>query len=54
MVIELEKDMVTVKEGPKVIFPDKAHGKGTDFEGHELFEASSMRKICDTYYFVYS
>jgi len=54
MVIELEKDMVTVKEGPKVIFQDKAHGKGTDFEGHEFFEASSVRKIDDTYYFVYS
>ncbi|OOM70024.1 xylosidase/arabinosidase [Clostridium puniceum] len=54
MVIELEKDMVTVKEGPKVIIPDKAHGKGTDFEGHEFFEAPSIRKICDTYYFVYS
>lgn len=54
MVIELEKDMVTVKEGPKVIFPDKKHGKGTDFEGHEFFEAPSIRKICDTYYFVYS
>ena len=54
MVIELEKDMVTVKEGLKVIFPDKAHGEGTDFEGHEFFEAPSMRKICDTYYFVYS
>ena len=54
MVIELDQDMVTVKEGPKVIFPDKAHGKGTDFEGHEFFEAPSMRKINDTYYFVYS
>jgi hypothetical protein len=54
MVIELEKDMVTVKKGPKVIFPDKAHGKGTDFEEHEFFEASSMRKIGDMYYFVYS
>jgi len=54
MVIELEQDMVTVKEGPKVIFPDKARGKGTDFEGHEFFEAPSMRKIGDTYYFVYS
>ncbi|WP_160723627.1 family 43 glycosylhydrolase [Bacillus sp. USDA818B3_A] len=54
MVIELEADMITVKEGPKYIFPDKALGVGTDFEGHEFFEASSMRKIGDTYYFVYS
>ncbi len=54
MVIELEQDMVTVKESPKYIFPDKLCGEGTDFEGHEFFEASSIRKIGDTYYFVYS
>ncbi|MDQ6420188.1 family 43 glycosylhydrolase [Paenibacillus sp. LHD-117] len=54
MVIELEQDMITVKEDPKVIFPDKARGAGTDFEGHEFFEASSIRKIDDTYYFIYS
>lgn len=54
MVTELEKDMVTVKEGPKVIFPDKAHGEGTDFEGHEFFEAASIRKINNTYYCIYS
>jgi predicted GH43/DUF377 family glycosyl hydrolase len=54
MVIALEKDMVTIKEGPKVIFPDKTHGRGTDFEGHEFFEAASIRKIDDTYYFIYS
>lgn len=54
MVIELEKDMVTVKEAPKVILPYKGNGKGTGFEGHEFFEASSMRKINDKYYFIYS
>lgn len=54
LVIELETDMITVKEDPKTIFPDKLHGKGTDFEGHEFFEASSIRKIKDTYYFIYS
>ncbi|WP_163536280.1 family 43 glycosylhydrolase [Gracilibacillus sp. YIM 98692] len=54
MVIELEEDMLTVKEGPKYIFPDKLHGAGTSFEGHEFFEAPSMRKIGDTYYFIYS
>jgi arabinoxylan arabinofuranohydrolase len=54
MVIELESDMITVKEEPKYIFPFKANGKGTSFEGHEFFEASSIRKIGDTYYFVYS
>lgn len=54
MVIELEKDMITVKENPKIIVPDKITGKGTEFEGHEFFEASSIRKINDTYYFIYS
>jgi len=54
MVVELQTDMITIKEDPKYIFPDKLHGKGTDFEGHEFFEASSMRKLGDTYYFVYS
>ena len=31
MVIELEKDMLTVKEKPQIIFPNKIKGKGTDF-----------------------
>lgn len=54
LVIELETDMLTVKKAPKVIAPYAANGKGTDFEGHEFFEASSMRKIGNRYYFVYS
>ncbi|MFV0362814.1 MAG: family 43 glycosylhydrolase [Suipraeoptans sp.] len=54
MVIELETDMLTVKQEPKVIFPWGANGKGTSFEGHEFFEASSIRKIGCKYYFVYS
>lgn len=54
MVIELEPDMITVKEDPRYILPDKRRGAGTDFEGHEFFEAPSMRKIGDTYYLIYS
>lgn len=54
MVIEMEKDMVTVKQGPKVIFPYAGDGKGTSFEDHEFFEASSIRKVGKKYYFVYS
>ncbi len=50
-VIELEKDMVTIKKDPKVIFPKKGLGS---FKNHEFFEASSMRKINGKYYFVYS
>ncbi|SHO45427.1 family 43 glycosylhydrolase [Anaerocolumna xylanovorans] len=54
MVIELESDMLTVKKEPDYIFPWKANGKGTGFEGHEFFEASSIRKAGDKYYFIYS
>lgn len=52
---ELEADMLTVKNGPRYIgVPGKATGMGTPFEGHEFFEASSIRKIGEKYYFVYS
>ncbi len=47
--VVLEDDMLTVKEEPKHIIPYEA-----DFGGHEFFEASSMRKVGDKYYFVYS
>ena len=50
--VELEDDMMTIKDTPKRIFP--AIYKGTEFEGHPFFEASSMRKVGDKYYFVYS
>ncbi len=51
-VLTLEDDMLTVKDEPRHIIPCKV--KGTDFEGHPFFEASSMRKVGDKYYFVYS
>lgn len=51
VVMELEPDMMTIKKEPKVIFPKDGNGS---FLNHEFFEASSMRKIGDTYYFVYS
>lgn len=50
--VELEDDMITVKHKPKQLLPHNT--KGTSFEGHTFFEASSMRKFGDTYYFVYS
>lgn len=49
---ELEDDMLTVKKDPVKIMPERV--AGTCFEGHGFFEASSIRKIGDTYYFVYS
>lgn len=53
-VVELESDMLTVKNEPKRLIPSETNAHGTDFEGYGFFEASSIRKIKDIYYFVYS
>lgn len=50
--VVLEDDMVTVKEEARHIIPYRV--KGTSFETHPFFEGSSMRKVGDRYYFVYS
>ncbi len=50
--VTVEDDMLTVKDEPGHIIPYKV--KGTDFEQHPFFEASSMRKVGDKYYFIYS
>lgn len=47
--VVLEDDMMTVKGEPQHIIPYDA-----DFGGHEFFEASSMRKVGEKYYFVFS
>lgn len=55
MGFELEDDMRTVKGDFTYIgVRGKAEGKGTPYEGHEFFEASSLRKFNGTYYFIYS
>ncbi len=54
MVIELEQDMVTVKQPAKFLIPCKHSASGTGFEGHGFFEASSIRKVGADYYFLYS
>lgn len=53
-VVELEDDMLTVKGEPIRILPGENMARGTGFEGHAFFEASSIRKIGDLYYFIYS
>lgn len=53
-VMELAEDMITVITKPKRIIPKTGHSGGTGFEGHEFYEASSMRKIGGKYYFIYS
>jgi hypothetical protein len=54
LVVVLGKDMLTVQEGPFPIIPGSCASEGTGFEGHEFFEASSIRKINDVYYSIYS
>lgn len=50
----LDKDMMTVIEKPVFVAPGAMYSEGTGFEGHAFFEAPSIRKIGDTYYFIYS
>lgn len=50
--VELMDDMLTIASAPRHIIPYRV--KGTDFEAHPFFEGSSMRKVGEKYYFVYS
>jgi len=50
-VMELADDMISLKSEAKLLFP--ATGKDA-FKGHEFYEASSIRRYKNTYYFVYS
>jgi len=53
-VFELGRDMLTVKHGPELMIRGFLGGTEPGFEGHEFFEAASMRKIRGRYYFIYS
>jgi len=50
----LDDDMLTIKKATRTNVGILGESDGTPFEGHELFEASSMRKIRGKYYFIYS
>jgi len=50
----LGEDMLTIEKDPVRIVPGCMYSEGTGFEGHAFFEASSIRKRDDTYYFIYS
>jgi len=54
MAMVVGADMLTIEEDYKVIVPGDCYGEGSGYEGHEFFEAPSIRKVGDTYYFVYS
>lgn len=51
---ELGDDMLTVKLPLCHIAKTQHCSAGTGYEGHEFFEASSMRKFNGKYYFIYS
>lgn len=50
----LGPDMLTIIEEPVFVAPGRFYAEGSGFEKHEFFEAPSIRKHGDTYYFVYS
>lgn len=54
MVTVLAEDMLTVKVPQRTIAPSQTYSKGSGYEGHEYFEAASIRKVKDKYYFIYS
>ena len=54
MATVLGTDMLTIIEETVFVAPSEPYSKDTGFEGHEFFEAPSIRKMGDTYYFVYS
>ncbi len=50
--VTLAEDMLTVTSDIKRITPYKTYG--TEWQEHPFYEGSSIRKIGDTYYFIYS
>ncbi|MBE6563065.1 MAG: alpha-N-arabinofuranosidase [Ruminococcaceae bacterium] len=51
---ELDEDMLTIKSEPVFVCPGMRYSKGTSFEEHGFFEAPSMRRFGEKYYFIYS
>ena len=54
MATVLGPDMLTIIEEPVFVAPGYEYSAGTGFEKHAFFEAPSIRKVGDTYYFIYS
>ncbi len=52
--IKLDKDMKTAISDPVLVANGYCSAKGTGFEEHPFFEASSIRKVNGRYYFIYS
>jgi len=53
-VVTLADDMLTITTEPIRFIPGEFTAKGTSFEGNAFYEASSIRKIGNIYYFIYS
>ena len=54
MLTVLGEDMLTIEEETIFIAPSQPYAAGSGYEGHEFFEAPSMRKRGGKYYFIYS
>ncbi len=54
MLTVLGEDMLTIEEEPIFVAPGNCYSDGTGFEKHAFFEAPSIRKRGNTYYFIYS
>ena len=54
MMVKLADDMHTIISEPVCVANGYDTAKGTDYEEHPFFEASSIRKFGEWYYFVYS
>ncbi|MBQ4156640.1 MAG: family 43 glycosylhydrolase [Clostridia bacterium] len=54
MLTVLKEDMLTIDEETVFIAPSAPYSKGSGYEGHEFFEAPSIRKRNGKYYFIYS
>ena len=52
--VVLDKDMLTIIEESVLVLPSAPYAEDPEYKKHAFFEASSIRKVNDTYYFVYS
>ena len=53
-VYKLAPDMLTIEGEGTPVAPSYSNSAGTGFEGHEFFEASSIRRAGGRYYFIWS
>lgn len=54
MVTVLGSDMLTVIQKPEFVAPGREYAEGTEYQNHAFFEAPSIRKFGNLYYFIYS